>query len=88
MSVSTIRQNNYQNEISAQKRTKHTRHSNNTNTANLQTTTNNSTEESTKTQNTSKRAEAEEMAAFKKEFYAEIERIPRDRTIANVAIHI
>ena len=88
MSVSTIRQNNYQNEISAQKRTKHTRHSNNTNTANLQTTTHNSTEESTKTQNTSKRAEAEEMAAFKKEFYAEIERIPRDRTIANVAIHI
>ena len=32
--------------------------------------------------------EAEEMAAFKKEFYAELERIPRDRTIANVAINI
>ncbi len=33
-------------------------------------------------------SEAEEMAAFKKEFYAEIEKIPRDRTIANVAINI
>ena len=33
-------------------------------------------------------SEAEEMAAFKKEFYAELEKIPRDRTIANVAINI
>ena len=32
--------------------------------------------------------EAEEMAAFKKEFYAELDRIPRDRTIANVAVNI
>lgn len=33
-------------------------------------------------------SEVEEMAAFKKEFYAEIDKIPRDRTIANVAINI
>ena len=33
-------------------------------------------------------SEAEEMAAFKKEFYAELDRIPRDRTIANVAVNI
>ena len=32
--------------------------------------------------------EAEEMAAFKKEFYAELDRIPRDRTIVNVAVNI
>ena len=32
--------------------------------------------------------EAEEMAIFKKEFYAEIDKIPKDRTIANVAINI
>ena len=32
--------------------------------------------------------EVEEMAAFKKEFYAELDRIPRDRTIANVAVNI
>ena len=32
--------------------------------------------------------EAEKMAAFKKEFYAELDRIPRDRTIANVAVNI
>jgi len=32
--------------------------------------------------------EAEEMAAFKKGFYAELDRIPRDRTIANVAVNI
>ncbi|MCM1128141.1 MAG: hypothetical protein NC429_16940 [Lachnospiraceae bacterium] len=35
-----------------------------------------------------KLSEAEEMAAFKKEFYAELEKIPKDRTIANVAINI
>ena len=33
-------------------------------------------------------SEAEEMAAFKKEFYAELERIPQNRTITNVAINI
>ena len=33
-------------------------------------------------------SEAEEMELFKKEFYAEIDKIPKDRTIANVAINI
>ena len=32
--------------------------------------------------------EAEEMAAFKKEFYAELERIPKNRTITNLAVNI
>ena len=32
--------------------------------------------------------EAEEMAAFKKEFYAELERIPKNSTIVNLAINI
>ncbi|MEY8335940.1 hypothetical protein AALB53_23115 [Lachnospiraceae bacterium 47-T17] len=41
-----------------------------------------------KTDGTKKLSEAEEMAIFKKEFYAEIEKIPKDRTIANVAINI
>lgn len=33
-------------------------------------------------------SEAEEMELFKKEFYAELDRIPRDKTIANVAVNI
>ena len=41
-----------------------------------------------KTDGTKELSEAEEMAIFKKEFYAEIEKIPKDRTIANVAINI
>ena len=41
-----------------------------------------------KTENTQELSEAEEMEQFKKEFYAELEKIPRDRTIANVAVHI
>ena len=41
-----------------------------------------------KTESTRELSEAEEMAIFKKEFYAEIDRIPKDRTIANVAINI
>lgn len=45
----------------------------------------NSTEEASSMRELS---EAEEMTAFKKEFYAELEKIPRDRTIANVAINI
>ncbi|MCM1047656.1 MAG: hypothetical protein NC433_04440 [Clostridiales bacterium] len=40
------------------------------------------------TGSTKELSEAEEMAIFKKEFYAEIDKIPRDRTIANVAINI
>ena len=41
-----------------------------------------------KTGNTKELSEAEEMELFKKEFYAELERIPRDRTIANVTVNI
>ena len=41
-----------------------------------------------KTRNTKELSEAEEMELFKKEFYVELERIPRDRTIANVAVNI
>ena len=40
------------------------------------------------TGNTKELSEAEEMAIFKKEFYAEIDKIPRNRTITNVAINI
>ena len=58
---------------------------------NVETTKNaNSTEKFAleKTGNTKELSEAEEMELFKKEFYAELERIPRDRTIANVAVNI
>ena len=58
---------------------------------NVETTKNaNSTEKFAleKTGSTQELSEAEEMAAFKKEFYAELDRIPRDRTIANVAVNI
>lgn len=48
----------------------------------------NNTKHTEKTGSARELSEAEEMAAFKKEFYAELERIPRDRTIANVAINI
>ena len=41
-----------------------------------------------KTESTRELSEAEEMVIFKKEFYAEIDKIPRDRTIANVAVNI
>ena len=41
-----------------------------------------------RTAQTEEFSEAQEMAAFKKEFYAELEKIPRDRTIENVAINI
>ena len=41
-----------------------------------------------KTESTRELSETEEMAIFKKEFYAEIDKIPKDRTIANVAINI
>lgn len=41
-----------------------------------------------KTQDTKAMTPEEEMAIFKKEFYAELSMIPRDRTIANVAINI
>ena len=37
---------------------------------------------------TKEMSEAEEMAAFKKEFYAELDRIPKNGTITNLAINI
>ncbi len=48
----------------------------------------NKTDGTGKTERAQKLSEAEELAAFKKEIYAEIDKIPRDRTIANVSIHI
>ena len=47
-----------------------------------------SSDEVDKVQDTKAMTAEEEMAVFKKEFYAELEKIPRDRTIANVAINI
>ncbi len=41
-----------------------------------------------RTKDTKAMTPEEEMAIFKKEFYAELNMIPRDRTIANVAINI
>lgn len=74
MSISAIEQNYDQNNMTAAKGAKSV----------------NSTEKfaSNKTSETKELSEAEEMAIFKKEFYDEIARIPRDRTIANVAINI
>ncbi|MEZ3491524.1 MAG: hypothetical protein K1W38_04270 [Lachnospiraceae bacterium] len=74
MGVSGIGQNYYQNYVTENKNTKSV----------------NSIEKFAieETSSTKKLSEAEEMAIFKKEFYAEIDKIPRDRTIANVAINI
>ena len=41
-----------------------------------------------KTESTRELSEAEEMEQFKKEFYAELERIPKNRTITNLAVNI
>ena len=41
-----------------------------------------------KTGNTKELLEAEEMELFKKEFYAELDRIPQNRTITNLAVNI
>ena len=41
-----------------------------------------------KTGNTKELSEAEEMELFKKEFYAELERIPKNGTIMNLAVNI
>lgn len=48
----------------------------------------NSTNEADKTQETRVMTPEEEMAVFKKEFYAELDRIPKNRTIVNLAINI
>ena len=47
-----------------------------------------SSNEVDKTQETKEMTPEEEMAVFKKEFYAELERIPKNRTIVNLAINI
>ena len=41
-----------------------------------------------KTESTRELSAAEEMELFKKEFYAELERIPKNRTITNLAVNI
>ena len=41
-----------------------------------------------KTESTRELSEAEEMELFRKEFYAELERIPKNRTITNLAVNI
>ena len=74
MAISGVGQSYYQNNVETKKNTKNV----------------NGTEKFAleKTDGTKELSEAEEMAIFKKEFYAEIEKIPKDRTIANVAINI
>ena len=47
-----------------------------------------STNEADKTQETRVMTPEEEMAVFKEEFYAELDRIPKNRTIVNLAINI
>ena len=54
-------------------------------TATKSTKSINGTEETSSMQEVT---EAKEMAAFKKEFYAELERIPKNSTIVNLAINI
>lgn len=75
MGISGVEQKNYQNNLSVQNNKNHATHAGTANGA-------------AKTEHAQRLLEAEEMAAFKKEIYAEIDKIPRDRTIANVAIHI
>jgi hypothetical protein len=74
MAISGIGQSYYQNNVETKRNTK-----------NVKGTEKFALE---KTDGTKELSEAEEMAIFKKEFYAEIEKIPKDRTIANVAINI
>ena len=74
MAISGVGQNFYRNNVETKGNTKNV---NNTEKFALE-----------KTGSTRELTEAEEMAAFKKEFYAELDRIPRDRTIANVAVNI
>ena len=46
------------------------------------------TKRNAKNVNSTELSEAEEMEQFKKEFYAELERIPKNRTITNLAVNI
>ena len=46
------------------------------------------TKRNAKNVNSTELSEAEEMEQFKKEFYAELERVPKNRTIINLAVNI
>ena len=74
MAISGIGQNYYQNNVETKRNTKNV----------------NGTEKFAleKTGRTQELSEAEEMELFKKEFYAELERIPKNRTITNLAVNI
>ena len=74
MAISGVGQNYYQNNVETKRNTKNV----------------NGTEKirTGKAGSTQGLSETEEMELFKKEFYAELERIPRDKTIANVAVNI
>ena len=74
MAISGIGQNYYQNNVETKRNTKNV----------------NGTEKFAleKTGSTQELSEAEEMELFKKEFYAELERIPKNRTITNLAVNI
>ena len=74
MAISGIGQNYYQNNVETKKNTKNV---NGTEKFPLE-----------KTGSTQELSEAEEMELFKKEFYAELERIPKNRTITNLAVNI
>ena len=74
MAINGVGQSYYQNNVTT---TKNTKNVNGTEKFVLE-----------KTESTKELSEAEEMAIFKKEFYAEIDKIPRNRTITNVAINI
>ena len=74
MAISGIGQNYYQNNVETKRNRKNV----------------NGTEKFAleKTGSTQELSEAEEMELFKKEFYAELERIPKNRTITNLAVNI
>ena len=72
MAISGVGQNYYQNNVEIKRNTK-----------NVNGTEKISTGKAGSTQELS---EAEEMELFKKEFYAELERIPKNRTITNLAV--
>ena len=74
MAIGGIGQNYYQNNVETKRNTKNV----------------NGTEKFAleKTGSTQELSEAEEMELFKKEFYAELERIPKNRTITNLAVNI
>lgn len=74
MAISGVGQNYYQNNVETKRNTK-----------NLDGAEKSALE---KTGSTQELSEAEEMELFKKEFYAELERIPKNRTIINLAVNI